>query len=534
VNRTVIGALIRREGIITANLQDGEVRDMIPPMLAIVLACLAFQDPQYDLTYLPVHGRRMDTFVHDYNGDGKPDLLNTSVDFDQEPPVRWISVHVREGSQLSTLPSQMIPIDDRAAALILGDLLPGGGIEFGFVAPDGVYVYPFANGAFVETPTKILHLRTFYTTVSPRAIPVWSGAIDLDKDGRHDLVVPTHTGYRVYFQTASGQYGQSAEMEADLANEADRALAAERFASRPERLVGHFTTARELPHLTAVDIDGDGRLDLVTLKHDVLTYFFQKQPRVFSSKRRSRVSYQIATLTQEMKKDALDVAMISFLDYNQDRAADLVVTRVVGQLGLLESLETRVYLHPGTGRGNFSSDKCLLVRGVSIDPKFADMNEDGALDCMVSRLRTDLLSQGGQLLVLGDIPITYEVFQFDRSKGMYFADPVFDKKVLVNKDDLGKRGAATVPLLFVQGDLSGDGRPDMVFIDPSVGELQIMRGRAEGSRSDPLIGFEPGPVIRKKLEHHPKAVILYDINADGWTDVLLLHSGQVGVLQSKK
>lgn len=505
---------------------------MIGAMIALAIAAswAVAQDPKYDLTYLAVQGRRMDTLAYDYNGDGKLDLLNTSVDFDQNPPVRWIAFHFRDAqNQLPQTPSRMIAVDDRAAALLLGDFLPGGGVEIGFAASDGVYVYPFADGGIAETPVKLLHLRTFFTTVSLRSIPIWSGPVDLDSDGRHDLIVPTFGGYRVYFQTEPGRYGVAVELEQDLTNKADRALAAERFASRPDRLVGHFIAGRELPRLNWVDIDGDGRLDLVTLRRDVMTYFFQKQPRVFSSNRRNRVSYQIATLTQEMKKDALDIAMVSFLDFNQDRLADLIVTRVVGQLGLLESLETRVYLHPGTGRGNFSSDKCLLVRGVSIDPKFADMNLDGALDCMVSRLRTDLLSQGGQLLVLGDLPITYEVFQFDRGKGTYLADPVFDRKVLVNKDDLGKRGAATVPLLYVEGDFSGDGRPDLVFVDPSAGELQIMRGR-----NRPLIGFEPGPFLRKKLEHHPKAVAIYDLNADGLSDVLLLHSGPVGVLQSRR
>src|SRR5262245_52247986 len=96
--------------------------------------------------HLAVHGRRLDSICYDFTGDGKPDLLNTSVDFDVDPPQRWFALHPQDGKGgFDELPAQIWPVDARACALVFGNVLPGGGIEIGFVATDGVYVHPFAD-----------------------------------------------------------------------------------------------------------------------------------------------------------------------------------------------------------------------------------------------------------------------------------------------------------------------------------------------------------------------------------------------------
>ncbi|MBI2901389.1 MAG: VCBS repeat-containing protein [Planctomycetes bacterium] len=513
----------------------------MPLLSAILLAALAPdpQDPKFELTYIHIHGTRQNSVLYDIDGDGRLDLVNLSIDFDGKPvELRWIGIHYRGADdRLPLKQSQFFVLDERAIALVFGDFLPGGGIEMGFLAPDGVYVYPPANGGISQTPLKLLHVRSFFTTASLRALPVWSPATDLDGNGRHDLLVPTQHGYRAYFQTEPGKFGMTADIEADLPKGSERVLAVDRFASKPDLFIGHFIGGRALAYVGVADVNADGMQDFYTLKRDVMTYFFQKTAGSFPShpRQRARRQWPIPTLRQDPKKDAVDVAMILFVDINQDRIPDLVVTRVTGQLGLLESLETRVFIHLGTGQGNFTSKQCIKVTGVSIDPGFVDMDGDGALDCVVSRLRTDLLSQGGQLVLMGDIPITYEVFQFDKGLDGYLIDPVYDQKVMVNKDDLQKKGAATVPLLYVSGDFSGDGRPDMLFLDPRAEELQIMRGRVHRSGGRDVIGFEPSPFFRKKLgEGHPKSVWIGDANKDGVADVMFYYGGLMGVLESRR
>ena len=493
-------------------------------------------DPStYELSYLFIHGRRQDTMVYDLNGDGRLDILNTSVNFDDQPRTRWLAYHLRdEKGNLPVRPTHLFPIDDRACVLVLGDYLPGGGVEVGFVAPDGIYVYSFTEKGIDEKPIKLIHERTFFNDPSKEDLLIWTYAEDLDSDGKHDLIVPLSDGYKIYFQTAPGQFSHVVHLESGLANQADQSLQSERWSEKSEKVISTFLLHRSLPKLTVVDINGDGRKDLITIEKDLITYFFQRPIRQYQSNRRNRFRYPIPTLAGEVEKNKIDLPIITFVDINNDRKADMVVTRVVGKLGMLESLETRVYVHIGNGRGNFLSDQAIQVRGVTIDPTFADMNMDGKLDCMVSRLRTDLMRQGGQLLVLGEIRITYEIFQYDGKKGTYEKDPVFEKVVRVNKDDLKEKKAASVPMVFVSGDLSGDGRPDMVVVESRTNEIKFQYGEVHWSGGEPVIGFESSPFFRKKLDKFPKRVTVYDANGDGLDDVFLHHSGSVGILESRR
>ncbi len=492
-------------------------------------------DPAYELFYIDIHGRRQDTLTYDLNGDNRSDLLITSVNADDEPPTRWLAWHIRdENGLLPAKPNQLFRVDDRACALIFGNFLPSGGVECGFIAPDGVYLYPWTGKRVSETPVKLLHMRTFFTDPPEGDLLIWMYREDIDGNGLNDLVIPLPAGYRIFFQLEPGRFGDIQNLEEGLPNRADRAITSDRYATHSEKTPSTFILNRELPRITLVDINGDRREDLVTIRKNIITYFIQRPVRQFRSNRRNRYSYSIPTLDTVVKKNEIDIPIVDFIDINRDRKADMIVTRVVGELGMLESLETRVYVHIGNGRGNFVSDQAIQVRGVTIDPAFEDMNQDGKLDCMVSRLRTDLMRQGGQLLVLGEIRITYEIFQFDGKTQTFKKDPVFEKVVRIGTDELKNKSAANVPLVYVSGDLSGDGRPDMVVIDPGEEVLRIHYGEVHWAGGEKVIGFESTPFFQRKLDRYPKRLSVTDINDDGLDDVLLKHSGELGILESRR
>lgn len=489
---------------------------------------------EFRLQYLSVHARRTDTLTYDFDGDGRMDLLNVSVNFDMDPPERWLGLHFRRDGAFAPGPDRLWKASDRARALVFGDYLPGGGVEIGYIAEDGVYVYPWADKGPSETPLKLFHVRTFFRAASPAPLPVWSWASDLDGNGRQDLLVPLADGYRVYFQTAPGVFGRTATLEAGLPAGAPRTLNASARADRPEIVASHFVSTFDLPRVESTDINGDGLQDLVTIRKDAITCFLQKEPGVFPAARPYRVAYSVPTLREEVRKDSVQATVIRFVDIDRDRIADLVVTKIEGTLGLWDSIKTSIYLHMGTGRGNFVADRRILIDGVSIEPEFIDMNLDGKLDAVTSRLRTDLIKQAISAFVLGDITLSYEVFQFEPKAGAFINDPVYEKQIMVRKDDIEKTGAGAVPLVFIRGDLSGDGRPDMAVVEPRTSELLIHPGRAEEGPRGLRIGFDGTPHWRVKLERHPKGLQIMDVNGDGINDVLLYHPGALGVILSRR
>jgi hypothetical protein len=175
-----------------------------------------------------------------------------------------------------------------------------------------------------------------------------------------------------------------------------------------------------------------------------------------------------------------------------------------------------------------------VIDGVSIDPEFIDMNGDGKLDLVTSRLRTDLLKQAANAVVFGDVTITYEVFQFDPALNGFLPDPVYEKQILVSKKDLEKTGAGAVPLVFIRGDLTGDGRPDMIVIDPKTNELNIHPGRVKQAGAGPRIDFDPTAHYKIKIDRHPKGLQLMDVNGDGINDIILYYNGAVGLITSER
>jgi len=489
---------------------------------------------EFRLRYVPIHGRRQDSIFYDFDGDGRPDLLNISVDFDKSPQERWLAIHFQQGGGFPEKPDRIWSVDDRACALVFGDYLPGGGVEIGFVSGDGVYVYPPGERGPAEAPVKLLHARTFFRAPSMRNLPVWWWRTDLDGDRREDLVLPLSEGYRVYLQTAPGVFGRTATLEADVVPGAPRVLASAARAETVEVVAAQFSSVLEFPRIQPVDINGDGLQDMVTIVGDTIHYFFQKEPGVFPSQRPWRLSFSVPTLRAGAKKDTVNLALVQFVDFDRDRLADLVVTRIEGTVGLWDSIKTSIYLHRGTGRGNFSPEKRIQIDGVSIDPEFIDMDLDGKLDAVTSRLRTDLVKQAVDAYVLGDIVISYEVFQYDPKQEMFFVDPVYEKRIFVARADLEKTGAGAVPLVFIRGDLSGDGRPDMLVIDPKRNELNIHPGVLRETRHGPRIGFDGTAHWTIRLDRHPKAIAVADVNGDGVGDIILYHAGVLGLVLSNK
>ncbi|MBI3856604.1 MAG: VCBS repeat-containing protein, partial [Planctomycetes bacterium] len=231
----------------------------------------------FHLSWLAVYGRREATLNYDFDGDGKLDILGISVNNDSNPPERWLSLHFQRNGKYNESPDVMWPLSDRACALVIGDFLPGGGTEVGFLAEDGVYVYPWENGRPAEKPVKLIHVRTFFRTPSLRQVPLWQWKMDLSGDGLDDLVVPLPDGYRIYFQTAPGVFGKTATLESDLPPTWQRAVGVSSYADAPEISAAQFISYSELPRLEIVDINGDGLSDLVLIRKEMVTYYLQKE-----------------------------------------------------------------------------------------------------------------------------------------------------------------------------------------------------------------------------------------------------------------
>jgi hypothetical protein len=282
----------------------------------------------FKLSYLAVYGRRESTLNYDFDGDGRLDILNLSINNDVSPPERWVALTC---SAAASTPSRRRRCgrSRRRVRPRHRRLPPGGGTEVGFLAPDGVYVYPWANNRPAEKPIKLIHVRTFFQTPSMKQCRCGSGrwtcratASTTSSFRCRTAIASTSRRRRASSEDGDARIGPAGDLDAvargDVLRRRSRDLAV------PVRLL------LRAPRLEIVDINGDGLSDLVLIRKEMITYYLQKERGVFPSSRPSRVSYEIPTLRTEAKKDSVNLAIIRFVDINADKLADLVVTKIEG------------------------------------------------------------------------------------------------------------------------------------------------------------------------------------------------------------
>ena len=511
----------------------------------LILAALPLPAQQpvkapFEVRHIVAFGRRVDTHFYDFTGDGMADALMVSIDMDADPPTRWLALHVGTKAGIPEKPDQIWSAAPTTCAIALSNAVPEGGVDVLEIAPDGISYHAYEKGSMTEEPRKLIHTRTYFTTPSSRALPTWMGPVDLTNDKLDDLVVPVPDGYKVYFQTEPGKYATVVRLEADLLSGSSPVLTPTRFAADWERLIARglpptaaqFNLQDELPRLVPVDLDGDNLKELVSISGDRITIFKQGPVQRFPASRRT--PFRIRTLSEEQKKDAVSVADVQFCDIDADGNMDLIVTKIEGALGLLDSIKTRIYPHLGTGRGNFQADKCIFIDGISLNPSFVDMNGDGTLDVLTSRLRTDIIGKGAEGMVFRDITTTYEVFQFDKTSRVYMSEAVWWQDVRIRTEDISKRRAASRPLMQVAGDLTGDKRPDLVKYDLKTSTLEVRKGFEDVDKN---IDFSPDAAARFSIDsvspHDPKWISYMDMDGDGRNDILLNYNSQIIILLSR-
>lgn len=125
--------------------------------------------------------------------------------------------------------------------------------------------------------------------------------------------------------------------------------------------------------------------------------------------------------------------------------------------------------------------------GPWLSGRACDWNGDGRADLAVARdhdivVLTDTLAGSWTGIALGDLP------EADGEMG----------------------------LVATAGDFDGDGLPDLVFASPRRGLLWC---RNDGTRTEPHLG-EPRPLWPAEVDTFVTAVLLHDVDGDGWRDVL--------------
>ena len=450
----------------------------------------------------------------DVDGDGREDLVAAHM-AGTAGLARQVSVFAQgtKGSRFPADPAHTwnVPVD--ACAFAVGDFDPTPGQEVVFLCPTRVVLVK-AGGA----QSELAKLTVFFDYPEDGALPVWDLARDLNGDGLPELVVPTKTGYSVFARRDRG-LEPAGELELPTRN---------RFGESLEtKLLNRFLSARSrLRRVVAVDLDQDGRKDLVAYREKGLARWLQREDGTFAAKPDREEPLQIVEQAEQDGKQGKDSDNESFAnvrldlaDLDNDGSAELLITRTVGELGVFETLRTQLIIFRGQKGGTWNEDQpdvVLNLKGLSADPELVDWNGDGQPDLVLSSYRMDMFTNVKRA-ISESMTITYQVYLRRKDGPLYPDEPNFLRDVDVPLESLEKRGG--IRAVEFGADLDGGGVNDMLVRRPEGGLLVTL-----GAFDDDELIFDEDTTFPLGVGRtEPPRVV--DLDGDGADELLMLPFG---------
>jgi len=475
-------------------------------------------------------GRILDFAIADVDGDGHRDLLLAHLEGDGRAGAkgrlrRLISVFRQDPKSSTPWPKRPTAtrlINPDASLFAAGEFYPAKGREIALLSKGGVDIL-FSGGAKTPALGLLAHrlripLREpgFFDFPAEGGLFRWSLARDLGGDKRDELLFPTKAGYLILSPDGKGNLKELGSI---------RVPSTERFGPPLEtqflnRLLTYFS---RLPRVVAIDINSDGRTDLVAYRSKGLSRYLQRKDGRFPAKPDTQEALSVvkkaAKKSKGGDKDSFATVKLALKDLNGDKHIDIVATKTVGKLGVFESLRTQVLVFLGGPKGiqDEKPDQIINLKGVTLFPEFTDFNGDGDLDIVLSSLRMDLL-ENVKRAILDTVSTTYSVYLFRGGKRVYSRSPDFERTVEVELEVVEKQGQ--VRLSYFTGDLNGDGLKDMVSV-AGRDRLEIVPGGIESSfwsGKHLVIDDDAKSIVKVPTSPH---LHITDIDGDGRDEVLI-------------
>jgi hypothetical protein len=389
-----------------------------------------------------------DVAVADVNGDGRMDLVTASTGSDR------IAIHLQLPGGLF-LPAPSLTIGnagtDAPSSIALGDLDGDGDVDIVSAnrnADDLTIFLQSAPGAFPATPSLVLGGAGL--TDGPVSVVVG----DLDGDGRLDVASANRDGddLAVFLQSAAGT-----------------------FSGTPSALLAASGAPLQPSHLDAVDVNGDGVLDLVSTNGgDDVAIFVGRRGAAFAAR-----PIVIAT-------GIASPSWVAAEDLNGDGLVDLAVTNAATN-------DVSIFVQRGpSGYASLVPDLVLGNANATSNPSglaAGDLDGDGDLDLVCAN------EDAGNLTV-------FEQF----SPSIFGSEPA---------TTLGSPAATPGAHAVVAADLNGDGRLDIASANRTGGSVTIF--------FQPPSGPFPGSVdltLGNGALGSPSSIAAADLDGDGDLDLV--------------
>lgn len=321
-------------------------------------------------------------------------------------------------------------------------------------------------------------------------------AADLNGDGKLDLASANQTG-----STVTVRYGAG-----------DGTFPMDKSVTVP---IGSATVPMDV---IAVDLNGDGKLDLATVNAGGMG-------SVSALVNQGDGNFKATVTATNVNSFTNGVALASG-DYNGDGKVDLVV-----------SSSSTLYVLPlaGDGTGAFTAGTIRSVGGITSDIALIDMDGDGKLDLVTANFSTNSVTVS---LGAGNGTFSNPLNQdaSTRPGGLFVTDLDGDKKLdVVVANIIGNEvsvlrgtggGLLAKPVQLSLGtnspesvwvaDWNGDGKPDIITANSQSNNWSYFQGISPTQYAAP---------VHTMTGTSPAGLVSADLNADGMQDLVLANAG---------
>ena len=375
------------------------------PLLTLVLVgvapgfALSAEDDPFAVSVIPTRARTVAAEILDVDGDGRADLVVAI--FDGVPPEdrRTLEIHFQSEAGFQASPDLTMPLPPGAAAFDAADVLPDPGVELLILWREGVRIISFAGREPRVTELRIPSGVTAGPAADERGLsrlPIASFAF-----GAEPVLVVPGLG-DAFLLSPSG----ALRARLDVGGRANYFVQARGLLYAESDIQIFF----DAPRLSAGDIDGDGRADVLSASRHELRVFLQRPGGDFARDPDRRIPLRRVSLQDHMRGSGTVRATAG--DIDGDGRIDLMISEMSGGLTDSKSL-TSIHFNR---RGEWDLEHPDLVlrreKSVGVD-QLLDVDGDGRLE-----------------LLQGHIPLTVlelvEVFltrSFDARMALYRLSP---------------------------------------------------------------------------------------------------------------